>query len=315
MTIARKREEAHILVTGGTGVMGSRLVRVLVNDGWRCRVLTLTDDPFISRLKGINCEIVSGDITDARSLEGIFDNVMTVYHLAAIIIARDPALFKKINTDGTKNIVKGATSSGVKHLIYISSASVIYPRSTPYSRSKKECEDIVKQQEAMNYTIIRPTLVYGKNGGQEFIMFKDYLMKYPVVPFIGRGRALKNPVDIDDLIQGLRAIAGNEKCYGKTYNFSGGEDMSIWDLAHLILAYNGGKKLFVPIPVWLCTLLAHGMEATMKRPLLTQNIIAGITQNANLDHSSAKEDIGYNPIGIREGMKKYFSDMGSTSNG
>lgn len=315
MTIDSKREEARILVTGSTGVMGSRLVRGLVNDGWRCRVLTLPDDPFISRLKGIDCEMVYGDITDARSLEGVFDNVMTVYHLAAIIIAHNPALFKKINTNGTKNIVEGATSSGVKHFIYISSASVIYPRSTPYSRSKKECEDLVKQQEAMKYTIIRPTLVYEKNGGQEFMMFKDYLMKYPVVPFIGRGRALKNPVDVDDLIQGLRAIVGNEKCYGKTYNFSGGEDISIWDLAHLILTYNGKKKPFVSIPVWLCTLLANSMEATMKRPLLTQNIIAGITQNANLDHSSATEDIGYNPIGIREGMKKYFSDVGATIKG
>jgi len=155
-------------------------------------------------------------------------------------------------------------------------------------------------------------LVYERNGGQEFVMFKDYLMKLPIVPFIGRGHALKNPVDVDDLIQGLRAIVGNKKSYGKIYNFSGGEDMSIWDFAHLILAYEGKKKLFVPIPVWVCTLLANIMQATMKRPVLTQNIIAGITQDANLDHSSATEDIGYNPIGIREGMKKYFSDSGST---
>jgi nucleoside-diphosphate-sugar epimerase len=308
MNAADDRGKSRILVTGGTGVMGSRLVRALVKDGWRCRVLTLPGDPFISRLEGLDCEIVYGDITDARSLEGVFDNVLTVYHLAAIIIAHDPALFDTINTNGTRNIVEGALSFGARHFIYISSASVVYPKSTPYSRSKKACEDIVKQQKEMNYTIVRPTLVYERNGGQEFMMFRDYLMKYPVVPFIGKGHALKNPVDVDDLIQGLRAIVGNERCYGKTYNFSGGEDLSIWDLAHLILSYEGKKKLFVPIPVWVCTFLANIMQATMKRPVLTQNVIAGITQYANLDHSSATEDIGYTPIGIREGMKKYFSD-------
>jgi hypothetical protein len=52
------------------------------------------------------------------------------------------------------------------------------------------------------------------------------------------------------------------------------------------------------------------MKAAMKRPLLTQNMIAGITQDASLDNSSAREDIGYNPLGVREGMKKYFSDKG-----
>ncbi|HPD61589.1 MAG TPA: hypothetical protein PKV48_07525, partial [Thermodesulfobacteriota bacterium] len=138
------------------------------------------------------------------------------------------------------------------------------------------------------------------------MLFVDYLLKYPVVPFIGRGRALKNPVDVDDMMKGLIALAGNEKCFGKTYNFCGGEEISIWDLGHLILKHMGKRKIFMPIPVWICRLLAVGMKVVMKKPPLTWNVIAGITQDANLDSSSAREDIGYNPIGIREGLKKYF---------
>jgi nucleoside-diphosphate-sugar epimerase len=158
----------------------------------------------------------------------------------------------------------------------------------------------------MHYTIIRPTLVYESNGGQEFMMFMDYLLKYPVVPFIGRGRSLKNPVDVDDLMKGMLAIPGNEKCYGKTYNFSGSEEISIWDLGKLMLKHKGKQKIFIPVPVWLCKVMASVMKKFMKRPPLTWNVIAGITQNGNLDYSSAMRDIGYKPIGIREGMKKYF---------
>ena len=305
---AHSQQKKGILVSGGTGVMGSRLVHALVKSGWEVRVLTLPNDPLVSRLKGVDCDIFYGDIQDAHSLKGAFKGIDTVYHLAAIIIAQDPALFKKININGTENMVKEAASAGVRHFIYVSSASVVYPLATPYSRSKRECEKIVKEQKAMHYTIVRPTLVYEKNGGLEFMMFMDYLLKYPVVPFIGRGRALKNPVDVNDLMKGLIALAGNEKCFGKIYNFSGGKAISIWDLGHLMLGYKGKRKPFLPIPVWICRLLAAGMKRVMKKPLLTWNVIAGITQDANLDHSSATEDIGYNPVGIHEGLKKYFSD-------
>ena len=295
-----------ILVSGGTGVMGSRLVRGLAGAGYAIRILTLPNDPFVSRLKGLDCEIVYGNISERDSLEGVFDGVDVVYHLAAIIIAHDPGLFQKINTEGTRNMVEGAISAGVKHFIYISSASVIYPRTTPYSVSKRECEKIVREQKKMHYTIIRPTLVYESNGGQEFMMFMDYLLKYPVVPFIGRGKSLKNPVDVDDLMKGMLAIPGNERCYGKIYNFSGGEEISIWDLGKLMLKHKGREKIFIPVPVWLCKVMASVMKRFMKKPPLTWNVIAGITQDGNLDYSSAKHDIGYNPIGIHEGMKKYF---------
>jgi len=305
---ANSQQKKGILVSGGTGVMGSRLVHALVKSGWKVRVLTLPNDPLVSRLKGVDCDILYGDIQDAHSLKGAFNGIDTVYHLAAIIIAQDPALFTKININGTENMVKEAASAGVRHFILVSSASVVYPLETPYSRSKIECERIVKEQKAMQYSIVRPTLVYEKNGGLEFMMFMDYLMKYPVVPFIGRGRALKNPVDVNDIMKGLIALAGNEKCFNKIYNFSGGEAISIRDLGHLMLGYKGKRKLFIPIPVWICRLLAAGMEMLMKKPLLTWNVIAGITQDANLDHSSATEDIGYNPVGIREGLRKYFPD-------
>ena len=176
-----------ILVSGGAGVMGSRLVRGLVEAGWQVRALTLPNDPFVSRLDGIDCEIFYGDISESSSLKGAFDGVETVYHLAAIIIVHNPWLFEKINVNGTRNIVQGAVSAGVKHFILVSSASVVYPKPTPYSISKRECEKIVEDQSSMKYTIVRPTLAYEENGGQEFMMFMDYLNKYPVVPFIGRG--------------------------------------------------------------------------------------------------------------------------------
>ena len=194
-------------------------------------------------------DIRTGDITKLETLAGCFDGVETVYHLAAVLIVYDPSLFRKINVIGTRNVIDASIKAGVSHFILVSSASVTYQHTTPYSLSKRETERMIKEQTAMKWTIVRPTLAYNENGGEEFNMFLAYLKKYPFVPFIGAGRALKRPVHCDDLMNGFLAIAGNPKAYGKTYAFSGGEAIAIRDMAKLMLKHVKQEKPFVTIPI------------------------------------------------------------------
>ena len=105
----------------------------------------------------------------------------------------------------------------------------------------------------MAYTIVRPTLVYDARGGLEFNLFLDYLQRFPAVPFIGSGAALKRPVYVEDIIRGLLALCGNPVARGKTYSFSGGEALTIASFARLCLALLGREKTpIVHLPVWLC---------------------------------------------------------------
>ena len=296
-----------ILVSGGAGVMGSRLVRQLAAAGRRVRVLTLPGDPGVARLEGAPCEIATGDIADAATLAGVFDGVGTVYHLAALIIAPDEALLQRVNVEGTRNMAAGAAAAGVRHFIYVSSAAASDPAGSVYAQSKADAEQIVKAAGRFQYTIVRPTLVYARDGGQEFMMFMDYLRKYPVIPFIGRGRAMKRPVHVDDMGQGLLAIAGSEKSYGKTYNFSGGEAISIWDLARLMLRHQGLRRPFVTVPLPLCRAAAWAMERTMARPPLTRYAISRIAHEAATDNAEAQADLGIRFIGVTEGLRRCFS--------
>jgi NADH dehydrogenase len=165
---------------------------------------------------------------------------------------------------------------------------------------------MVREQTGLNWTIVRPTLAYNQHGGEEFRMFQEYLRKFPVVPFIGPGKALKNPVHVDDLMRGFLAVADNPIAYGKTYNFSGGEEITIGDLARLMLKHQGVTKPFVHLPTSMCTALAGLLESRMARPPLTWSVIAGMTQDANLDNSEARRDLGYAPIGVTEGLQRCF---------
>jgi NADH dehydrogenase len=295
-----------ILVTGGTGAMGNVLVRMLHQRGDKVRVLCMPGDPFVSRVKDYSADIRYADIANREQCQGVCDGVAAVLHLAAVIVSNDETDFRKINVEGTRTIIEEAKKARVGQFIYVSSASVVYPRPTSYSLSKQEAEDIVKKS-GLAYTIARPTLVYGARGGQEFDMYLAYLARFPVVPFIGGGGSLKRPVYVDDVNDGLLAMCGNEKALRKTYNLSGGEAISIVDFSRLCLQLLGHRhKPIVYVPVWLCKAMAAAMGLVMNDPPLTRQVIAGITQDANLDPADAMNDLGYAPKKVSEQLAKVF---------
>lgn len=294
-----------ILVTGASGTIGTRMVTQLRKQGHPVRCLVLPDDPQQSKLASLGSEIVQGDITDRKSLVEAFHSVDTVYHMAAVIVSHDPGIYARVNVQGTKNMLYLASRAKVQHFIYISSASVVYPRSTAYSRSKQECERLVRGS-GVPWTIVRPTLVYERGGGMEFMLFWKYLRRFPLVLFVGDGNARKKPVHVDDLVQGLLAICGSPKSQGKIYNLCGSEAISIAQLAKLMLSLAGQPKPFVHIPARLCEWIAWVMSIVMKNPALTWAAIAGVTQHADLDCSQATLDLDYHPIGVRAGLERCF---------
>jgi nucleoside-diphosphate-sugar epimerase len=293
------------LVTGAAGVMGSRLVARLRKAGWRVRALVLPGDPLRARVEALGCDVREGDVSRASTLDGVCDGVDLVYHLAAVIISHDPTVFQRINLDGTRHLLAEAHKAAVPHFVYVSSASVIYPRRTRYAESKLAAEHLV-QASGLPYTIVRPTLVYDVDGGQELLMFLDYLRRFPIVPFVGAGGALKRPVWAEDIVDGLLRLAGAPVALGKTYNFSGAEAISMRELAELLLLHHDRPRPFVHVPVWACRALAAVLSAAMKRPPLTENAIAGVINDADLDPTSAMTDLGYAPLGVRAGFRRCY---------
>lgn len=308
MTADGPRERGQlVLVTGAAGEVGRRMVQRLVADGHRVRGLVLPGDPLRARLDGVRCEVFDGDVRDPASLAAATKGADVVLHLAAVILASDPAIYDAVNRRGTANLVAAAAAAGVRHFVYVSSASVVYPRLTPYGQSKLDAEGFVSREPAFAHTIVRPTLVYDETGGQEFAMFRRYMRRFPVVPFLGPGKALKRPVHADDVVDGLARIVGNPACYGKTYNLSGGEAISLAELGKLVLRLEGAPRPFVHLPVSLCRVVAVVLGRVMKDPPITPYAIAGFTHDADLDPSQAIADFGYRPRGVRAGLAACLS--------
>src|SRR5688572_27945922 len=147
-----------ILVTGAGGVMGQRLVRGLVERGCLVRCLVLPGDASARELASLGAELREGNVAEPSSLAGLCDGVHTVYHLAAVIISHDQEVFRRVNLEGTAHVVAEARRACARHFIYVSSASVTYPRRTLYAESKLAAEKLVTRESSFEHTIVRPTL-------------------------------------------------------------------------------------------------------------------------------------------------------------
>ena len=99
-------------------------------------------------------------------------------------------------------------------------------------------------------------------------------------------------------------MAGNPVTFGKTYNLSGGETVTLRELARLMLEQQGLSKPMLTIPAGLCRIAARIWGTLNRRPMLMEHTMAGLTQDADLDHSAATQDLGYHPIGVRAGIRR-----------
>ena len=130
----------NILVTGGNGFLGKRVVKHLSEAGHKVRVLVIPEED-TTYLATLNIEIIRGDMTVKETIKGICDDIETVVHLAAILTTSDHHLNFLINYEGTKNIADLADEAGVKKFVFTSSMTVTGKNPNEYGLSKKKAEE------------------------------------------------------------------------------------------------------------------------------------------------------------------------------
>jgi dihydroflavonol-4-reductase len=114
------------LVTGGSGFVGSHVVRALLAKGSSVRCLARAESRR-DNFEGLPVEVVAGDLTDPTSLARALSGVQTLYHVAADyrLWARDPQELYRANAGGTENILAAASAAGVEKVVYTSSVAAL----------------------------------------------------------------------------------------------------------------------------------------------------------------------------------------------
>ena len=311
------------LVTGSTGHVGNVLVRKLLERGEKVRALILPGESRES-ITGLNIEAFEGDILNLDSLFQSMKGVRGVFHLAGIISIM-PGLnpfVRKVNVDGTKNILRAAMESGIKKLIYTSSIHAIrrvedgvidervpYDINNPYGaydRSKAEAtlEVLKAAQTELDAVVTCPTGVIGPydfRGSMMGAVIHDAAIAKPTLYVDGA----YDFVDVRDVADGLIAAAENGK-RGESYILSG-QKISVRYLLETVREITGRSFFQMKIPFDLAKLAAlftpMYYQLANATPRFTPYSLEVLQSNSNISHAKATQELGYSPRSLYESIK------------
>jgi NADH dehydrogenase len=255
----------HVLVTGGSGVIGEAAVRALLRRGHRVRLLARhAEDEARTWPEGV--EPHAGDVTQAESLRGAADGCDAVLHLVGIVDESPPhATFDAVNVEGTRHVVEEATRAGVPHLVYVSSLGAERGAS-PYHRSKHAGEEIARGF-AGRWVVVRPGNVYGP-GDEVVSLLLRMVRSLPAVPVIAGGEQEFQPLWTDDVGEALAEAVEREDLSGRTLDLAGPERTSMQDLLDRFARLTGREPLRLPLPGALASLGVKAAEAVgIKLPI------------------------------------------------
>lgn len=293
----------RILVTGANGFLGSRIVLRALQEAHQVRGLVRHKSD-LSLLPSEGVEILCGDITDLEALKQAVEGMDALIHVAGVTPEKSPDwnLSRRVNVGGTENVIEACRTLGVGRLVQISSMSAFPENPSAYGKTKWEADEKLRASD-LDFTILRPSIIYGPGDRGVYAKMVKELGKLPVVPVIGNGKGPMRPVHVDDVAWAAMAVLGQPNTIGNTYMLGGRDPMTMNDFLRATVEAQGKRARLLHLPVWLCRILAKTLALVSKNPPLTEDNIAGITMAQQVDNSAAERDFGYQPRAYREGLQ------------
>lgn len=293
-----------ILVTGGTGYVGSRLVEKLVEQGRDVRLLA-RDVAAARRRFPHGVIFAQGNVTAPETLRSVLAGVDTVIHLVAIIRERGGRTFEKINYQGTVAIVDAEKEAGVRRHLQMSALGVLRDPDFPYHDTKYRAEQYVKAS-GLDWTIFRPSIIFGP--GDQFFSTLAGLAKLPA-PFVlpDGGVAKFQPVWRDDVVDAFIAALDDPAAIGKTYELGGPEILSYKEMVTALMDVIGRHRPMLPLPAALLEPAAWAFDKLLPKPPVTPEQLKMLRLDNSSKESATATLIGRPPKSLRQGLD-YLSE-------
>lgn len=294
-----------VFVTGATGFVGHEILRQLLAAGHSVRALVRPG----SETKLLQDDLVKihpGDACDPDSLEGALKGCDAVIHLVGII-REFPAkgiTFQQLHVEGTKNLLAAAAAQGVKRYLQMSANGTRAEATTPYHQTKWEAEQAVRAS-ALDWTIFRPSLIYGA-GGEFVSMISDLMHKFPMVPVIGDGQYRMSPVAVEDVAAGFVRALQTPGSIGQIYHCCGPEEVSydqLLDAFGQAMGKEHVRKLHQPLALMKPAIAL--MESVPAFPITSGQLTMLLEGNV-CDPGKWSAAFGLTPTPLAEGLRRIF---------
>ncbi|MEU6587336.1 NAD-dependent epimerase/dehydratase family protein [Nocardia sp. NPDC046763] len=323
-----------VLVTGGTGFLGSHIVDQALAAGDEVRVLARPtgDLGYLRSLPEV--EIVHGDLGDADSLVAACKGVDVVHHSAGRVAEtghRDQ--FWEANVEGTRRLMDAARAAGTGRFVFVSSPSVAteYDRdrfgideSEPYVRNPKsyyvETKAIAEREvlaaDGPDFTTcaLRPRMIWGPRSGGWMTLLLNKIRSGRLPDLSGGKPVLVSITHCEHAARACVQASRSDAVAGKPYFLADAEDVDLWGFARdLATAFDlTPPTRTIPKPVLNGVIAVFdtiwkipGLQSRVAPPLSSWTV-AALTVSNTYDTSAAQRDFGYAPtVSLRDGLNRY----------
>jgi len=292
-----------ILVTGGTGFVGSHLIKQMRQEGLSVRAVVRNRGK-ATGLRDLGVEVVQGDVADRASLEKAVQGVERVVHLVGIIQEAPGATFQSVHVEGTRNLVEAARKAGVRHFLFQSALGTRPNAASHYHRTKWEAEELVRHG-GIPSTILRPSLIYG-SGDQFTIRLSEMIRLSPILPIIGSGRSKVQPIFVNDVVACIVKAVTSDAYLNEIYELGGPEQLSYEEVTRAIAAALGVSRPALHLPLLFMRSMARVMETVLPKPPVTTDQLIMLQEDTVCSMKDICEAFGIEPVPFQAGLSTFI---------
>ena len=327
----------RLLVTGGTGFIGSHLAEHGRRLGAEVVVLGLADRPEeranVELLRRQGVEVMPGSITDAELCGRAVRGATHVFHLAVAMRegAKSDQFFESINLDGTRALLEASVNGGVRRFVYCSTIG-IYGHRAPgitredsplapgniYERTKVAAERLVREfgaERKLPWTTLRPADVYGPRDQRLLKLFKGVAAGR--FPLFGAGEGLRHMIYVDDVVSGFFRACERESAVGDAFILAGPKACTLRQLVEEVRVATGSTRYGIRLPLKPMLTVAGLVEDVSRtlgvEPPIYRRRMDFFWSDSEFDTTHARKGLDWAPrVDLPEGIRRTLEDYRST---
>ena len=285
--------EPLITVFGGSGFLGRRIVRRLV-DGGTARIRVAVRDPrraeeSLAGVPGVAC--VAADVRDQATIAGALTGAQAVVNAVGLYQETAEATFEQVHVRGAAALASEAMTAGDLPLVHLSGIGTDPMSPSPYIRARAAGEDAVRAVHG-GAVILRPSVLFGEDDAFLGSLVR-LVERTPMVPLFGAGATRLQPVHVDDVARAVARTLADPSTGGRVFELGGAQVYTYKALIRLVAAEIGRRPLLLPVPFALWHLLAALMRL-LPPPPLTRDMLALVAR----DNIVAEDLDGIAALGI-----------------
>ncbi|MGC1522387.1 MAG: complex I NDUFA9 subunit family protein [Steroidobacteraceae bacterium] len=283
-----------IVVLGGTGFLGTRLVARLIKDGHQVTVLSRDREQHKHLLVLPGLTLENCDIYAEAYLSERFRGKDVVINLVGILNERGfgGSGFRRAHIELTRAVLQAARSAGAARLLQVSALKAAPDAPSYYLRSKGEAEQLIRDSgPALDWTIFQPSVMFGP-GDSFLIRFAGLLAAIPWILPLAKPNARFQPVFVDDVVEALRRCLHGGASSRQTYELGGPHIYSLREIVNLVAKLTGKRRWIMGLPDPVARIQALAMDFVPGRPFSSDNY-----RSLTVDSVCAQD--GFAKLGIK----------------